>query len=231
MAKQTSSVPAKPDSHGAGTDAKDRLSVREAADAAGVSEATIRRRIKSGVIANARVDADGTWRIDPADLDAVRVAPRPAAPARPRTPSASVNAQVAQLQTDLAVQTAKREAAEKLAAERAATIDTLRSALALIQQEPVPTAATGVATGKALSDAKDDVQDRPRTKPEKGSEKRSGKKKDKPSKNTGDKGGEFVKSDLANQDGKKKNKSPKSKSTEETEDKNKDKKKAKSGKK
>lgn len=125
-----------------------------AADAArrcNVPRSTLMRRLHAGEIPGAVKNDDGAWAVPLAGLLAAGLVPdahRPpvdddgdadaADDVAARVAAAEHAAAVARLEGELAAERARREAAETLAAERAARVDDLRAALRMIEPPRTP---------------------------------------------------------------------------------------------
>lgn len=114
-----------------------RLTIREAADAAGVSQRTVRRRVAAGAFPGAakdETDPFGPWTIPVEDLLAAGFtlyAPTPEAPAL----STQVDdAEVAHLRAELDLERVRRQAAEAIAADRLARAEAAEHALAAVTE-------------------------------------------------------------------------------------------------
>jgi hypothetical protein len=106
------------------------LSLTAAARTAGVSRSTLRRRLAEGAFKGAQRDAQGQWQVPVTDLIAVGLSPAVTPPTgTPMSMPVSVPDRVAVLEAELAVERAKREAAERLATERLDRVEDLRLAL------------------------------------------------------------------------------------------------------
>lgn len=137
-----------------------RWSVAEAARQCGVGRATVQRALQAGRLPNAEQGRRG-WEIPVSDLIGAGFAPgRPTAPDAPAAPDRAARehgrapepsrpeqvtgqltehpdtARLRALETELAVERARREAAEQLAAERAERVADLRSALRMLEAAP-----------------------------------------------------------------------------------------------
>lgn len=125
-----------------------------AADAArrcGVARSTLMRRLHAGEIPGAAKDEHGAWRVPLAGLLAAGLVPdahRPPADAdddpapmldaAARIAAAEHAAAIARLEGELLAERARREAAETLAAERAARVADLQNALRMIEPPRTP---------------------------------------------------------------------------------------------
>lgn len=140
-ATPTTSAPAK-DAHRA----RPRFTMSEAAERAGVSRSTIRRRVEAGDFTNATKDDEGVWRIPVEDLLAAGFTlSRPAeVEAETQTPPseraqveaeelAELRREVVELRARVEVERAQRQAAEQVAAERSEHLATMRQALRMIE--------------------------------------------------------------------------------------------------
>lgn len=124
-------------------------SASEAARRCGIGRATMTRKLQADEIAGATRDEDGHWRIPLSGLLAAGLRPDRPAPAEDRSPQdhsedtsdvdhVAAAVELAELRGQLAVERARREAAEQLANERAARIDDLRHALRAIEPPTAP---------------------------------------------------------------------------------------------
>ena len=125
-----------------------------AADAArrcGVARSTLTRRLHAGEIPGAAKDDDGAWRVPLAGLLAAGLVPdahrppadadddpAPVLDAAARVAAAEHAAAIARLEGELLAERARREAAETLAAERAARVADLQNALRMIEPPRTP---------------------------------------------------------------------------------------------
>lgn len=125
-----------------------------AADAArrcGVARSTLMRRLHAGEIPGAAKDDDGAWRVPLAGLLAAGLVPdahrppadadddpAPVLDAAARIAAAEHAAAIARLEGELLAERARREAAETLAAERAARVADLQNALRMIEPPRTP---------------------------------------------------------------------------------------------
>lgn len=125
-----------------------------AADAArrcGVARSTLTRRLHAGEIPGAAKDDDGAWRVPLAGLLAAGLVPdahrppadadddpAPVLDAAARIAAAEHAAAIARLEGELLAERARREAAETLAAERAARVADLQNALRMIEPPRTP---------------------------------------------------------------------------------------------
>lgn len=115
--------------------------IGEAAERCGVSRSTVRRYRESGRFPHAFKDTTGAWKIPLEDLLAVGwtpVDPTQSAPAEPA--SDGLSERVRELEQALALERAKREGAERLAAQTEANLADLRMALRMIEQKPAESA-------------------------------------------------------------------------------------------
>ncbi len=132
------------------TMASERVEIRrpaftlsEAEQVTGASRSTLRRRLAEQAFPNAYKAGRGQeWRIPVEDLLAAGLpVNRPTAAVSTASDhgqgGADLGHRVAELEALLAVERARREAAEQLAAERAARVDDLRVALRLLEAGPV----------------------------------------------------------------------------------------------
>lgn len=145
------------------------LTLSDAAAACSVSRSTIRRRREDGAFPNAVQDEAGAWRIPVDDLLAAGLhlsrmgAPNEAAGQGRSVPAGHaadqgnetdeqggpvsvLHARVGALELELAVERERRLAAERLAAERAARVEDLRTSLRMLDvgwtpPQPAPAAA------------------------------------------------------------------------------------------
>lgn len=145
------------------------LTLSDAAAACSVSRSTIRRRREDGAFPNAVQDDAGAWRIPVDDLLAAGLhLSRMGAPSGPAGQERSapaehaadrgdesdeqggqagaLHARVSALELELAVERERRLAAERLAAERAARVEDLRTSLRMLDvgwtpPQPAPAAA------------------------------------------------------------------------------------------
>lgn len=115
-------------------------SASEAARRCGIGRATMTRRLQAGAIPGATRDEDGHWQVPLSGLLAAGLHPdRPAPPEDvdlgddPAHDDVATAVELAELRGMLAVERARREAAEQLAAERAARVDDLRRALLALE--------------------------------------------------------------------------------------------------
>lgn len=128
-----------------------RFSFSEAAKLTRTSRSTIKRRHAAGSFPHAERDETGAWTIPIEDLLAVGLVPSDRPPplgeatdqdhddvTRGRDPGldAELLAELADLRHDLALERARREAAERVAAERAEHLDTVRLALRMLEAGP-----------------------------------------------------------------------------------------------
>jgi len=97
----------------------------QAAQAAGVSTATITRAIKSGKI-SAMKDHGGAWQIEPVELHRVFQIESPVKDSATQMKSDAIPLQDSALQAEVEVLRARLEASEALSAERADQIQYLR---------------------------------------------------------------------------------------------------------
>lgn len=131
------------------------LSISEAARRTGTSRTTVRRRLDAGELQWAWRTPDGAWRVPVSDLLAcgfeLSDGPRPSA--EPSTDSEADSGRVAQLERDLAVERARREAAERIAAERLDRVEDLRGVLRALEagerREEPPAADSDTVTARA----------------------------------------------------------------------------------
>jgi hypothetical protein len=128
------------------------LNVTEAADATGKSRRTIARLLDAGRLDGAEKDDDGTWRIPVEALIAAGLtlhAPSPPdAPVSDDTPLAPPPDAFDTLRAEVADWRRRAEVAEAVAAERAAALDDVRTALEMANRmlssgipTPTPVAA------------------------------------------------------------------------------------------
>ena len=112
-----------------------RFTLREAAERTGVSQSTVRRRLDAGDFPNAEQDAAGVWHVPVEDLLAAGLS-------LSRSPEERIDLRetraVDQLRALLAEERAQREAAEQIAAERAEHLETVRTALRMLEAARVP---------------------------------------------------------------------------------------------
>ena len=143
-----------------------------AADAArrcGVARSTLTRRLQAGEIPGAAKDDDGAWRVPLAGLlaaglvpDAYRPPadadddPAPVLDAAARVAAAEHAAALARLEGELLAERARREAAETLAAERAARVADLQNALRMIEPPRTPPETAPESPGTADQAPADD---------------------------------------------------------------------------
>ena len=125
------------------------FTVTAAARATGKSRRTIARMLDAGELADAHRDDAGAWVIPADALIAAGLtlhAPSPPDPVSAPTPTPLADP-VADLRAEVAEWRRRAEVAEAVAAERAAALDDVRSALALAQRMllPGPDVATAVA--------------------------------------------------------------------------------------
>ncbi len=132
------------------TMASERVEIRrpaftlsEAEQVTGASRSTLRRRLAEQAFPNAyRANRSREWRIPVEDLLAAglpvnRPTPAVSAASDHDQDGADLGHRVVELEALLAVERARREAAEQLATERAARVDDLRIALRLLESGPV----------------------------------------------------------------------------------------------
>lgn len=147
-----------------------------AADAArrcGVARSTLMRRLHAGEIPGAAKDDDGAWRVPLAGLLAAGLVPdahrppadadddpAPVLDAAARIAAAEHAAAIARLEGELLAERARREAAETLAAERAARVADLQNALRMIEP-PRATPETAPESPDTADQAPADHQDTP----------------------------------------------------------------------
>lgn len=98
----------------------------QAAQAAGVSTATITRAIKSGKISAVK-DQAGAWQIEPVELHRVFQIERPVTESATQVKSDAIPLQDSVLQIEVEVLRARLEASETLSTERAEQIQYLRA--------------------------------------------------------------------------------------------------------
>lgn len=110
----------------------------EAAERCGVSKSTVRRYRESDRFPHAWKDRAGVWRIPVEDLLAVGWRPvDPTQAVAPEVPMSGPTERERELEGLLAVERAKREGAERLAAMAEASVADLRQALRMLEQIPV----------------------------------------------------------------------------------------------
>ncbi len=128
-----------------------RWSLSEAARRCNVGRATLQRRIEAGMLPGATRSDDG-WSIGVEDLLAAGFHPGRGAPPVEQPAPDREHARVADLERDLAVERARRAAAEQLAADRAEHITDLRRSLLMLEasrsvQEVDTTSHEGAGSG------------------------------------------------------------------------------------
>jgi hypothetical protein len=118
------------------------LNVTEAADATGKSRRTIARLLDAGRLDGAEKDDDGTWRIPVEALIAAGLtlhAPSPPdAPVSDKAPPPPPPDALDTLRAEMADWRRRAEVAEAVAAERAAALEDVRSALAMANRMLLP---------------------------------------------------------------------------------------------
>jgi hypothetical protein len=128
------------------------LSITEAAIATGKSRRTIARLLDAGRLDGAERDDAGTWRIPAEALIAAGLTLyAPAPPDAPSTtpPPIASERQVDALRAELADWRRRAEVAEAIAAERAAALDDVRTALAMANRMLAPGPPTEGPPGPA----------------------------------------------------------------------------------
>lgn len=112
--------------------------IAEAAERCGVSKSTVRRYRESDRFPNAWKDSAGAWKIPLEDLLAVGWKPvDPTQGLTPELPVSGPTERERELEGLLAVERARREGAERLAAMAEASVADLRQALRMLEQLPV----------------------------------------------------------------------------------------------
>lgn len=127
-----------------------RVTLSKAAELAGVSHSTVKRRHRAGAFPNAEQDDTGAWTVPIGDLltaGFTLTGPPPAKdqvhPDVPLGPDPGLLVELADLRRLLALETVRREAAEQIAEEREKRARTAERALLMLEArpaDPVPVA-------------------------------------------------------------------------------------------
>ena len=121
--------------------------ITESAQRCGVSKSTVRRYRESDRFPNAWKDEAQQWRIPIEDLLAVGWKPvDPNQVSTPVEPVSGPSERLRELESALAIERAKREAAERVAAMAQESVEDLRRALRMLEQSPVRQAEQATET-------------------------------------------------------------------------------------
>lgn len=107
--------------------------IAEAAERCGVSRSTVRRYRESGRFPNAYKDPFGVWKIPLPDLLAVGWKVVDPSADTPDVEAPATDVRVVELEAELAVERAKREAAERVAAMAETHLEDMRRALRMLE--------------------------------------------------------------------------------------------------
>ena len=120
------------------TSSRPSWSISDAADRVGVSRSTIRRYRESGKFPHAFKDSSGVWKVPLEDLLAVGLRPvDPALSVVPEPVESGLSERVRELEAALAVERARSEGLQRLAAAAEANAADLRLALRMLESGPV----------------------------------------------------------------------------------------------
>ena len=135
------------------THSRPSWTISDAADRVGVSRSTIRRYREAGKFPHAFKDSGGVWKVPLEDLLALGLRPVDPALNMPSEPMHdALPERVRELESALAVERAKSEGLQRLAAAAEANAADLRLALRMLESGPVAaqSAPMGSATDQAL---------------------------------------------------------------------------------
>lgn len=120
------------------TSSRPSWSISDAADRVGVSRSTIRRYRESGKFPHAFKDSAGVWKVPLEDLLAVGLRPvDPALSVVPEPVESGLSERVRELEAALAVERARNEGLQRVAAAAEANAADLRLALRMLESGPV----------------------------------------------------------------------------------------------